>query len=340
MALRVLLADESSTIKKVMQLSLQDFGVEVKSVPLGVDVLAVAQSFKPDLIFIDILLQKKNGYEVCTDLKKDPMLSKVPVILMWSGFMDLDEEKVKTAKADGRLEKPFDNQTLRSLVEKFVIKTQEHPLKGFLKFPDLPEFVEAKPTTPPTTPLPNLKPAARPVIPTAKPLEDFPPLEDAEFDQFKQVPLGKKGAEKSGSLDSFKLNLNDLNLEAPQNTSAPWQSSPMGEERIQDSDFMVIPPGGNLEDLAKEAPPKPSPKINKPASRAPVTENEPAMNDVVNRAVAQISHEMLERAVQSQARDVLEVIAWKLLPDLVEKVVREELNKLLRELEGDVTKSP
>jgi len=50
MALRVLLADESSTIKKVMQLALSDFAVEVRSVPVGFDVLPVAQNFKPDIV--------------------------------------------------------------------------------------------------------------------------------------------------------------------------------------------------------------------------------------------------------------------------------------------------
>jgi CheY-like chemotaxis protein len=74
MALRVLLADESSTIKKVMQLALQDFGVEVKAVPIGVDVVQVAKSFEPDIIFADILLAKMNGYEVSKATK--PAIAK------------------------------------------------------------------------------------------------------------------------------------------------------------------------------------------------------------------------------------------------------------------------
>ena len=65
MALRVLLADNSESIRKVIQLSLQDFAVEVKTVALGVDVLEIAKGFKPDVIFVDILLQKKNGSLQC-----------------------------------------------------------------------------------------------------------------------------------------------------------------------------------------------------------------------------------------------------------------------------------
>lgn len=329
MALRVLLADESSTIRKVMQLSLQDFGVEVKSVPLGVDVVSVAQGFKPDLIFVDILLQKKNGYEVCADIKQDAKLAGIPVILMWSGFMDLDEAKAKAAKADGRLEKPFDNQTLRSLVEKYVTKTRENPLKGLLTFPDLPEFVETPPPvdaiekreetfTPPASVL--SAPATPPPMMTQPPADDLLEV-DSGFDQFKQVQLNKAG----GSLESYKLNLSELeqaNLDEDLNLDG-------GE--IRDTDFMVVPPGSQLGSAPSQ--PMGSRPMNLNADQIP-------MEDIVNRAVAQIDHKMLEGAVHKQARDVLEVIAWKILPDMVEKVVREELNKLLRELDGNVTKNP
>ena len=135
MALRVLLADESTTIKKVMQLALQDFAVEVKAVHVGVDVVAVARQFQPDIIFADVLLQKKNGYEVCTDLKQDPDLRSTPVVLMWSSFMDLDEALAANCGADRRLEKPFDIENLRQLLLELVPKTHTQRLAHFLKFP-------------------------------------------------------------------------------------------------------------------------------------------------------------------------------------------------------------
>ncbi|RYZ76101.1 MAG: response regulator, partial [Proteobacteria bacterium] len=138
MALRVLLADESTTIKKVMQLALQDFAVEVKAVHAGVDVLDVARSFQPDVIFADVLLQKKNGYEVCGLLKADAGLKAVPVVLMWSSFMDLDDQLAKNAGAEGRLEKPFDVETLRKLVLELVPKTRTQRLAHFLDFPQKP----------------------------------------------------------------------------------------------------------------------------------------------------------------------------------------------------------
>lgn len=135
MALRVLLADESVTIKKVIQLALQDFAVEVKAVPVGLDVLEVSKTFQPDLVFADILLQKRSGYEVCADLKKDPATAAVPVVLMWSSFMELDQKQVESCGADGKLEKPFEVEALRKLVLQLVPRTRSQRLAHFLDFP-------------------------------------------------------------------------------------------------------------------------------------------------------------------------------------------------------------
>lgn len=151
MALRVLLADNSETIKKVIQLTLQDFAIDLRVVTLGVDVLDVALQFKPDIIFVDILLQKKNGYEVSKELKNNVQLKSTPVILMWSGFMEFDEPKAKESLADARLEKPFDAETLKGLVTKLVKKEAPADIASFLDFPSDAPTNAIKPTpTPPT----------------------------------------------------------------------------------------------------------------------------------------------------------------------------------------------
>jgi CheY-like chemotaxis protein len=164
MALRVLLGDESSTIKKVFQLALQDFAVEVRPVNIGVDVVSVAQSFKPDIIFVDVLLQKKNGYDVSSELKQHHALKGIPVVLMWSGFMELDEDKFGASMANAQLEKPFDVTALRKLVTELVPKTSSQRLSQFLSFPKMPELEE--PPAPPA-----------------------PPAEADVEEDFKQVPI-------------------------------------------------------------------------------------------------------------------------------------------------------
>jgi two-component system, cell cycle response regulator len=135
MSLRVLLADESDTIKKVFQLALQDFNAEVKGVHSGLDVIDVALSFKPDIIFADVLLQKKNGYDICLELKQHPLLNTIPVVLMWSSFMELDQNQFKRSLATDQLEKPFDADFLRDLVKKYVPAVSNNPMSSFLNFP-------------------------------------------------------------------------------------------------------------------------------------------------------------------------------------------------------------
>lgn len=144
MALRVLLADESPTIKKAIQLALQDYAVDVRSVNIGVDVLNIAKAFKPDIVFTDVLLQKRNGYDVAQDLKSDPETNHLPVILMWSSFLSLDEAKYKASGANARVEKPFDVNSLRSLVKTLVPRTQAHTLSEYLQFPNLPQIDEVE----------------------------------------------------------------------------------------------------------------------------------------------------------------------------------------------------
>ena len=120
MALKVLLADDSAAIKKVVQLSLQDMGLDLKTTGSGKDAFDIALKFKPDIAFIDVLLPQKSGYDVAFEIKNNPVLNKTPVILLWSAFMAFDEDKYISSKADEKLEKPFEAATLRGLVAKFA----------------------------------------------------------------------------------------------------------------------------------------------------------------------------------------------------------------------------
>ncbi len=135
MALRVLLADNSESIRRVMQLGLQDFGVQLKTVQMGPDVMASALEFKPDIIFVDVLLQKKSGYEVAHELKTSAEFGSIPIVLMWSGFMEFSEEKAKATGAEGRLEKPFDSEILRNVTKDLVPRLKQHALSSFLSSP-------------------------------------------------------------------------------------------------------------------------------------------------------------------------------------------------------------
>ena len=233
MALRVLLADESVTIKKVIQLALQDFAVEVKAVPVGLDVLEVSKSFHPDLVFADILLQKRSGYDVCADLKKDPETAAIPVVLMWSSFMELDQRQVDSCGADGRLEKPFEVEALRKLVLELVPRTRSQRLAHFLEYPSniaaplKQEF--AKPVAPPPAKAPSPKAVSPTEAPPVKP--KMPP------------PLVTKSHVKNPFASS---------LGAPMQESPMIHKMPAASER--DDGVAVPDPSGDLTPVIPDRP--------------------------------------------------------------------------------------
>lgn len=377
MALRVLLADESSTIKKVMQLALQDFGVEVKAVPIGLDVLQVSKSFRPDIVFADVLLSKRSGYDVCADLKGDALLKNTPVVLMWSAFMELDEPRARDSKCDRRLEKPFDADQLRSLVKDLVPRLNENAISNYLSFPDLPEIVEA-PIPPPVhaepPPAPKAAPApaapsmsartsAPPPAPARKPapaaqqstgagrsapgiLPEVSSPEAEEFvsedllagpgqdmddpDDFQQVPLpgsktrnvldhGRRDEEewRQGGLEQFRVSPESLQLEdADMFADVSTASIAVAGE---DDDV----PMDNLEDLTQPRQAPPAPKA------APSTRTFAPSQ----AALPQLDPMRAEEVLREQVREVLESIAWKIIPDIAERVVREEIQRLLKDAE-------
>lgn len=320
MALRVLLADESSTIKKVFQLALQDFAVDVTAVSMGLDVVPVTRQFKPDIIFCDVLLQKKNGYEVCAELKADAQLKGIPVILMWSGFMELDQDKLQAARADGHLEKPFDVKDLRSLIQQFVPRTQKQRLSEYLSFPKMPEMIESKGAQAPGAP--NASGGVEPNAEGSWNMESFDPIPGVEAepgDDFQEVPLPpppkvdalgdiegvedpEDGQWSATSLDRFRVNIpegrqDELAVELPEEH----------EEVTRD-----VPRNLDLSDEVPTSPPRP------PTS--PKSSSSPSLDE-----------RQLEKMVLEQARGLIESIVWKIVPDLATQIIEREIKRLLSE---------
>lgn len=347
MALRVLLADESSTIKKVFQLALQDFGVEVRPVNIGIDVAAVAKSFKPDIIFADVLLQKKSGYDVCAEIKGDGGLKTIPVVLMWSGFMELDEDKFQAAQANAQLEKPFDVAALRKLVSELVPRTKDQTLSQYLTFPQAKVEAAKKPAAsePPAAPkaadedftqVPIPKMKKEPTAPIGnkyrlnlKPEELDPnsipvdyDLPSEEKEEFSVVP-GKKLKSPPPELPEVDLDEDESQfaLTRPQ---APAQPPPL--PKIPPIPVMMPPPPA----AAAPAAPKPSPSPLPAASAAkPVPPPPPAQAAIPAMTAAEV-----EKIVRAQSAEVIESVVWKIIPELASQIIERELNKLLKERES------
>ncbi len=109
---KLLVADDSVTIHKVVTLTFADEDVVIETATDGAKAIESAKRIKPDFVLADVFMPGRNGYEVCESLKSDPELAGVPVILMVGTFEAFDEGEAARVKCDGHLTKPFDTSEL------------------------------------------------------------------------------------------------------------------------------------------------------------------------------------------------------------------------------------
>jgi CheY-like chemotaxis protein len=113
---KLLLADDSVTIQKVIDLTFADEGVEVITVGDGTDAIEKVEQLLPDVVLADIFMPGFNGYEVCEYIKGSEKLKHIPVMLLVGSFEPFDEVEARRVGANDTLTKPF--QSIRRLIEK------------------------------------------------------------------------------------------------------------------------------------------------------------------------------------------------------------------------------
>jgi CheY-like chemotaxis protein len=132
MTLKLLVADDSITIQKVVKLAFGGEDALVVAVSDGDAALDAMHASKPDIVLADVLMPGCNGYEVCARIKEDPELASTPVILLVGTFEPFDESEASRVKSDGCLTKPFDTseliETVRSLVGDKMMPQNGEPL--------------------------------------------------------------------------------------------------------------------------------------------------------------------------------------------------------------------
>lgn len=160
MASKILLADDSITIQKVVNLTFADEGIDVVAVSNGEMAERRLGEINPDLVLADIFMPGKNGYELCEFIKQSPQFRDIPVILLVGAFEPFDQVEARRVHADAHLTKPFESRTLVETVRK-LITSSGRPITTPLASPALSEeeVEESKPLAgtggaPDTRPLP------------------------------------------------------------------------------------------------------------------------------------------------------------------------------------------
>src|SRR3990170_4229325 len=122
MGQKILLADDSITIQKVIELTFSDEDFELHTVGNGQKAIDEIRSIMPHIVLCDIIMPEKNGYEVCEFIKSSPDLKHIPVLLLTGAFEPFDQERARGAGCDGFLAKPFEPQTLISKVKELLVR--------------------------------------------------------------------------------------------------------------------------------------------------------------------------------------------------------------------------
>lgn len=121
---RILVADDEKNILLVIRVCLEKAGYEVITASDGLTALEKIQNEKPDLILLDILMPKMNGFLVFEALKDDPGTSSIPVVFITAKSEEKDIQKGCQLGAADYLIKPIKQEVLLNTIRK-ILKEEE-----------------------------------------------------------------------------------------------------------------------------------------------------------------------------------------------------------------------
>ncbi|MBD2102307.1 response regulator transcription factor [Leptolyngbya sp. FACHB-261] len=116
----VLLVEDSLTDAELMSRYLKQLGISVVCVRSGEEAISKLGFQKPDLIVLDVILPGQSGFELCRELKKNPVTSQIPVVMCSTKSTEVDRIWGNMLGADAYLPKPVDPQQLLTVVRQLI----------------------------------------------------------------------------------------------------------------------------------------------------------------------------------------------------------------------------
>ena len=120
---RILVVDDEKDITSLLRLRLEASGYDVLEAYDGQEALKIAQEESPDLIVLDLMLPKMDGYKVCRMLKFDERFKHIPIIIFTARIQESDQKMGMEVGADAYVTKPFEPQVLMAKIQELI--TQE-----------------------------------------------------------------------------------------------------------------------------------------------------------------------------------------------------------------------
>lgn len=123
--MRVMVVDDSNTVRKSAELFLRPFGCEVVLAEDGFEAMSKIVENRPDIIFVDITMPRLDGYQSCMLIKKNPLYQSIPVIMLSSKDGLFDKARGRMVGSDDYLAKPFTVEGLLSIIRNRVLSKVE-----------------------------------------------------------------------------------------------------------------------------------------------------------------------------------------------------------------------
>ncbi|HEX9304104.1 MAG TPA: response regulator [Thermoanaerobaculia bacterium] len=334
---KILVADDSLTIQKVVELMFSDSDYSLTCVSNGRQALEKVRDDPPDLILADVVMPEKNGYEVCEEIKKNPATARIPVLLLAGTFEPFDRERAERLGCDAIVSKPFDSHQLFRKVESILAGKSddgrttspeaEAPRGTAAGAFSATPFLASVPPDPFgvgfaeedfTGSIRNLRGMGR-----DEPLENLYGPEDVEsaLEAFREVEPTARAADKRAAAQPQEAASMWITRESPDEASDEGRT-----QRIDMSEF--------------RAPETPTP-IAAEESVAPDAEStQPRSPRAAQATPHELSDAEIERIAEKVARKLVEKfsdrvvreVAWEVVPEAAELAVRERI----RELESGV----
>jgi CheY-like chemotaxis protein len=321
----LLLADDSVTIQRVIELTFADEDIRVVAVGDGDQAIAAIDQAPPDIVLADVGMPGRDGYEVALHIRTTPRLAHIPVLLLTGAFEPVDQARAAQVQCDGVLAKPFEPQLVIGRVKELLARPRElTPTERIVAPPPIsapwPAILDE----------PAGGPSVAPAVPVAATDVDryFDRLDQAfanlaNSDKEPAKPAAASAADTTDWFSTTTAPASDAaTTRGPREAASPLERSSSSADVRAAS--VAAPPAPPLADVfvalltAEQAVPPPPPEQWPTLPPPPA---EPAISDA---AVQEIVRRVLE---QLSDRVVRETVAG-IVSEVAERLVREEIAEI------------
>jgi CheY-like chemotaxis protein len=356
MSIKVLVADDSITIQKVIGIIFGGEEYSLTVVDNGKAAVEKAREINPDILLIDAMMPGMTGYEVAEVVRSTPSLATKPILILTGSFEPFDEEKAKKCGADDFIAKPFESQQIISKVKDLLELgrsraqtaqvSQLQPTSEILRDQtsevlapmfDIPttvfdqHFVAQQPAAPADIwgaftqeAEPPFDEATTPIV-TASYAEDFEHdvfaivTEENDAQLVKDAATADTQPHHTGS-QWIPVEENTFEFEEEAIAEPPQTSFSDQKVSVQESSFGDI---SFEDDVATPA----APAFKAPPELESVSVAEIALPAATLSAI-NLTEEQLKTAIMAASKEVIERIVWEVVPDLADALIREAIRKI------------